>query len=283
MSASSLFTVLSTAKRSEYAEVIHLSRQAEVCRRLFPEQDVLIQPVPGGIAIRTLPIFLGKLNRVLGLGMEGKVLDEDLCNLESIFASIGLCPEIHLCPFADQSALQSLASCRYVVKGFLNTYACSLKDSAVEIDHRKPKFAAGLVISRAAAGHEAERFIQASIAGFEDGGRSPEILRVLAEIATLRQDTRLYFATVDNEIAGTAALAVLDTPHGSVAHLYSDSTLPKYRGKGIHAALIQARLSDAKQLGLDFVTTITRVGGGSARNAERAGFRLAYTKAIFTQ
>ena len=75
----------------------------------------------------------------------------------------------------------------------------------------------------------------------------------------------------------------MQTRMGKTAHLYLDSTLPEYRGRGVHLALIEARLRDVQQLGLHLATTITRVGSGSARNMEGSGVRLAYTTTIFTR
>ena len=88
---------------------------------------------------------------------------------------------------------------------------------------------------------------------------------------------------IDNQIAGTAALAVLETSKGKVAHFYLDSTLPESHGRGVHLALVQARLREMKRLGLPLATTITTAGSDSARNAERAGMHIAYTTRIFTK
>lgn len=133
------------------------------------------------------------------------------------------------------------------------------------------------------AAHEMEDFIETSIAGFQSNGRSRELLEALARIATRRPDTQLFVAVVNNKIAGSAALASIETSDGSVAHLYLDSTLPNYRGRGVQQALIQARLREARRRGVSLATTITRVGDGSARNAERAGLRIAYTTTILTR
>jgi GNAT superfamily N-acetyltransferase len=139
--------------------------------------------------------------------------------------------------------------------------------------------------TRLVAAHETEDFIEASIIGFQSHGRSRELLGELARIATRRADTQLFIALVDNKIAGSAALAsiAIENSDGGVAHLYLDSTLPGYRGRGVQQALIQARLREAQRRGLSLATTITRVGDGSARNAERAGLRIAYTTSIFTR
>jgi GNAT superfamily N-acetyltransferase len=248
---------------------------------LFPQSDILTeQGAKAGTVIRTLPEFQGKMNRVVGFGPTGPVDEADVRELESTYAAIGLHPEIHLGPGAHPSALPCLRAVGYTSPGILNTYVCSLKNHGISVA-RQGATAAGPVIQQVSALDSSERFIQASIAGFEDGGRSAHLLRVLAQIATLRADTRLFLATIDGEIAGSAARAVVDTPTGSVGHLYLDSTLPFSRGRGVQAGLIQARLAAAQRLRLSLVTTIARPGTGSARNYEHAGLQLAYTTAIF--
>ncbi|OQD72568.1 hypothetical protein PENDEC_c020G01231 [Penicillium decumbens] len=270
-----------TAHRCEDAQALHIRRQAEICQELYPNKNVLIQPVPkGGIAIRTLPAFRGKLNRAVGCGEEGELADADLKGLESVFATVGLEPEIHLSPFAQPSVFESLVSRGYIETGILSTYWCTLEQSAVE--DTKACTTGAPVMARRATVDETEQFIEASATGFQTNGRSYELLRALALIANRRTDTTLYLAFANHEIAGTAAMATMETGSGGVAHLYLDSTLPGYRGRGVQLALIRARLLDAAWLGLGVATTITRVGDGSARNAERAGLRLAYTTAILT-
>ncbi|GAD99748.1 predicted protein [Paecilomyces variotii No. 5] len=287
MANTDLLTAVHVAERNEYAEAIHLHRQAEICQRLFSDRNVLILPIAGGTAIRTLSSFSWKLNRIAGLGMRRHVLlEKDLRDVQSTFASLDLYPQIHLCPLSDPSALRVLSSCGYTVSAFVNVYVCFLDDSSrvgrIDDYRNRDSGATDVVISKAMT-DQAETFIQASIAGFRDNGRSPELLGVLAQIASLREDTHLYFAKIGDQIVGTAALAVMNTPHGEVAHLYLDSTAAEYRGKGVHRAMIEARLFDAKQLGVGFASLATTPGSGSARNAEKAGFSLAYTKAIFTK
>ncbi|KAJ5125131.1 hypothetical protein N7526_007308 [Penicillium atrosanguineum] len=266
----------------ECAELLHMRRQAEVCKELYPDHEILIQSVPkGGITIRTLPAFGGKLNRVVGCGEEGALADADLKELESVFAIVGLKPEIHLSPFAQPSVSEFLVSRGYVETATLVTHWCDLKQAMFA--DMAPCSTGPTVLVRRATADEAGRFIEASAAGFQTNGRTHELLRALASIATRRKDSTLYFAFVNDEIAGTAAMATMATAEGQVAHLYLDSTLMGHRGQGVQLALIRARLLDAVRQGLDVASSITRVGHGSARNARRAGLRLAYTTRIFNQ
>jgi hypothetical protein len=88
---------------------------------------------------------------------------------------------------------------------------------------------------------------------------------------------RLYLATVDGE---PAAAAVLFTD-GDLAYLANASTLEAFRRRGCQSALIQRRLADAAGAGFRHVCTITTWGSQSHANMARAGFRTAYTKAVW--
>lgn len=283
----------------ERAEMVHIRRQGEVCRDLYPEENVTIRSISsGGIALRTREIVQGKLNRAVGCGNGDGIGESEVRELEDFFAESGLLPEIHLGPCASPATLDLLKSRGYEEMGKLTTNWCALDE---------PRFLRGLdgiypsasrVRVRQVEPHERQKFVEASIAGFRSNGRSRELLGALAEIATRRADTTLYFAELDNQVAGTAALASImadkdgaasasasapPTSPGaslSLAHLYLDSTLPEFRGQGVQRALIIARLKEARSQGLKLATSITRVGDGSARNLERVGLRPGYTTSI---
>lgn len=122
-----------------------------------------------------------------------------------------------------------------------------------------------------------------SVAAFShiDTGRSAVLAEVLARIAAHRSDTILSMLDIDGEPAGSAALAIFDTSIGKTAHLYIAGTMPAFRRRGVQAALLQTRLKMAHDLGCVLATMSARPYNVSARNAERVGFRLAYTKPTF--
>ncbi|KAJ6016108.1 hypothetical protein N7540_010699 [Penicillium herquei] len=281
MSPPQIFIDQNKAHIFEEVEAIHVRRQAEICAKIYPEEQIMIHSAPkGGLAIRTLPEFEGKLNRAVGCGKDELLQEEDLKELELIYMPLGLKPEIHLSPFAHTSTPKFLLANGYVEKGDLSTYWCDVRQWAEQSSSNDPQ-APGNILVRLAEPHEVEMFMDASAVGFQDKGRTPELLRMLAQLAIERKDM-LYLCLVDGEIAGTAVMALMETPAGGVAHFYLDSTVPAYRGRGVHRALIKARLRAAHQLGVCLATAITSVGDGSARNAERVGLEIAYITPQFT-
>ncbi|KAJ6157941.1 hypothetical protein N7470_005533 [Penicillium chermesinum] len=195
------------ANLCETAEAIHVQRQGEECARKNPKEDVL-------------------LNRAVGSGKQGALDNADLEKVESIFGVIGLGAEIHLSPFASAATIQTLLSRGYVNWGRLHTYWCRVDGPPADHATGTRKAEPGHVVTRTVQSSEIEQFVQASVAGFEDGGRSPALLRTVAGIAASRPDTTLYLAEVDGHVAGGAAMAIIETADGSVAHLYLDSTIP---------------------------------------------------------
>jgi GNAT superfamily N-acetyltransferase len=66
--------------------------------------------------------------------------------------------------------------------------------------------------------------------------------------------------------------------HDGVALLGGASTRPAHRRKGAQLALLGARLAAARRHGCDLAMMAARPGSASQRNAERHGFRIAYTR-----
>jgi predicted acetyltransferase len=63
-----------------------------------------------------------------------------------------------------------------------------------------------------------------------------------------------------------------------VAHLAGAATIPEGRNRGAQLALLDYRLRYAAAHGCDIALMGALPGSGSQRNAERHGFRIAYTR-----
>lgn len=88
---------------------------------------------------------------------------------------------------------------------------------------------------------------------------------------------RLYLARVEGEVAGAAVLTIGD----GLGQLANASTVPEYRGRGVQTALIARRLTDAAASRCELACSSAVFGSTSQRNLERAGLRVAYTKAVW--
>ena len=270
-----VLTSPAVAATLEAAEAWHLRVQVETWRALGADAAHVVE-IGGGVAAFTQALFGRKLNHVTGLGLAGPVDEDALARLEAAYGERGLGVEIDLCPHADARVLALLARRGYVVNAFSNSYART-------VDDVRERTAPGIEILQGEAAHAL--FVQASIDGFslQAQPRPRELLAALARIAQAREDTALFVARVDGRVAGSAGLSVMDTPRGRVGELYIASTLPEYRGRGVQSALLQARLAAARDAGCALVFVGARPANTSARNVERAGFGLAFTKATFAR
>ncbi|GAA0471451.1 GNAT family N-acetyltransferase [Alkalibacillus silvisoli] len=88
-----------------------------------------------------------------------------------------------------------------------------------------------------------------------------------------------YLASYDNEPAGIGVLFMKD----DIATLAASATLPNFRNKGIHSALIKHRINQAKREKCDVIVGQAKFGEVSQNNMERAGMKVAYTKAIWVR
>ena len=83
-----------------------------------------------------------------------------------------------------------------------------------------------------------------------------------------------FVASIDGQSIATAALFM----HDRIALLAGASTVPEGRRQGAQLALLEARLQTAVDAGCDLAMMVAAPGSASQRNAERQGFRVAYTR-----
>ncbi|BCS29351.1 GNAT family N-acetyltransferase [Aspergillus puulaauensis] len=250
------------ARLTEAAEVAFITEQNRAASQLYPDDGFIAESLGTGVVAITKPSF----SRI-------KIL-----TLERLFRGINLPPYINLCPFSHPTARQLFNERGYFVRGAISVYTLPLQDYENDKNDNDDNIEITCVQDT-----EKALFTEYSITGAKSLGRAVDLLETLAKCATLRPDTRLYFAKIDGQIAGSAGLAFLTTPFGQVAELYIDSTVPEFRGRGVQTALLRARLVEAKKAGVERAVLNARPGEGSARNAERVGFQLAYVKDTLTK
>ena len=251
------------ARRLEAAEAIDAAGCAEAACKVDPKSDSVTSAVAGGVLA-----FCGAvspLTHAIGIGMHSPVTEDHLHEVEEFFFSRGAGVSVDVCPHADPSLRELLVERGYRLAELNNVLVRALQPG----EHWDVK----LPIEAAA---DPDEFARTVAAGFF--GR---------EIVT--DDEILLGHTIFHLPCGTPLIARIDgNPAGAcawsarnqVASLYSDATLPAYRRRGIHSAMIAARLNAAVAAGCDIATAGTQPGSVSQRNYQRLGFEVAYTKAI---
>jgi hypothetical protein len=111
----------------------------------------------------------------------------------------------------------------------------------------------------------------------EGWSESPELADFIMDIGRVsaRRDGSMSFLA---ELGGrTIAAGGLSLVEG-IALLAGASTIPSGRNRGAQLALLEGRLLHAAEVGCDVAMMVAQPGSASQRNAERQGFRIAYTR-----
>lgn len=257
------------ARRLEAHEAWSAAAHASTQARLHPQMGAEVLSIAGAHAV-----YNGRspLTRVYGLGMTAPVTKDDLDRIEAFFAVHGFPSRIRVCPHADSSLLTQLAARGYTLASFMNVYVEGIGvmpeiDPAVDVARDTD-----LQIAEATR-EEARWWFERQGAGGD--WAEPDGIAFMLVRCVLKPGARLFLAWADDGPVAGGALEM----HDGVAALYAAETLPAYRRRGIHTALMRTRLAAAAEAGCDIAMVHTLPGAASARNVLRAGFGLQYTVA----
>jgi GNAT superfamily N-acetyltransferase len=276
------FSDLALARRLERAEGRANADFVDARAATFPDRGAAWIDVAG-----TLAMFDGidsPLTQTFGLGVSGAVSAEDLDTIEQFFRE-RQAPIFHeVSPLADASVLALLTAREYRVVEFTSVMWQPISSGTrrqapgarLQAPGRRPQDTD--VHSRVTARpiRDNEHALWAHIAA-QGWSHLPALAPFMEELATVnvaRAGHVCYLAEIDGEAVGAAAIALVD----GVALLAGASTVPAARRQGVQRALLEARLRDAAASGCDIAMMGALPGSDSQRNAERQGFRIAYTR-----
>jgi hypothetical protein len=100
------------------------------------------------------------------------------------------------------------------------------------------------------------------------------LMNDLMRIVTVRSNGPSSQAELDGRPFAAAAMTMFD----GVAVMAGASTIPEGRKQGAQLALLDSRLRYAAEHGYDIAMMDALAGSASQSNAERHGFRIAYTR-----
>jgi hypothetical protein len=220
----------------------------------------------------TLAMFDGPgspLTQTFGLAMLSPPTAKALDEIESFFASRAADTMHETCPLGDPALLQILPDRGYrPIEQSTVLYqplsGASHVDAATESHVRVRTTSAD------------ESLLWATV-GSRGWGDTPELAQFMLDFGRIyaRAERMVCFiAEWDGEPAAAAALSIQD----GVALLAGASTIPEFRCRGLQAALLHARLAHGARVGCELAMMAALPGSGSQRNAERRGFRIAYTR-----
>jgi GNAT superfamily N-acetyltransferase len=275
---SPLFCDTALAERIERIEAQLIAAASGATRRRRADARGFVIPIAGGVASFAEPG--SPFNKVAGLGFGGVPSATALDDIEQAFAARGALVQIELAHLADPAIGAVLTERGYRLTSFENVLGHALEGRRDRVTPRgvevRPssdhEFDAWLDVVTDAVTHpdtegvpQHEEFAAEAIEAAE---------RDLVSAGVVR-----YVALRDGVIAGGADMRMA----GAVAQLGGAATSPAHRRRGIHTALISARLADAAAHGCDIAVITVQPGSKSQKNAQRRGFDLLYTRAVLVK
>jgi GNAT superfamily N-acetyltransferase len=249
--------------RLESAEWLPSIDLVDTLARERPQVGAERRMVAGGWMIYAGP--QSPLNHMIGMGLRKPVSSDEFDGVEEFYRTHKSVCEVVVSPYADMSVMRHLGDRGYRVTDWNSVLVRKL-------DPGEPFQTCSIEV----------RPVQSDDATFW----SELVARAFSDIVVVSPDFFVPFATARNSIcflayldgkpAGGAGGSVF--PEHGIAPLYGASTLPEFRNRGVHNALFQARMRAAVAAGCRLAVVCTQPGTVSQRNAERNGFRVAYTK-----
>ncbi|HEX7317258.1 MAG TPA: GNAT family N-acetyltransferase [Pyrinomonadaceae bacterium] len=268
--ATFIFSDLNLSRRLERAEGRGCLDTVETRAVVEPESGACWTEVAGCYAM-----FDGvesPLTQTFCLGMFEAASDADLDRVEEFYKERGSPVYHEVSPLADPTTFMLLNGRGYEPFEFtsvmfrpLNPEAFARRDAGVSV--------------RLVGPDEHELWARTAARGWSEFEELADFMLGLTRVSARRKEGLSFLAEIDGEPVATGALSICE----GVALLAGASTVPEARRRGAQLALLDARLAYAAAHGCDLAMMCAQPGSSSQRNAERQGFRIAYTRIKWRQ
>jgi hypothetical protein len=261
------FSNLSLSRRLERAEGHSNKEFVEARAKLFPESGAEWIKVAGAYAM-----FDGvgsPLTQTFGLGVFDTVTEGAMEKLEEFFRQHGAHVYHEVSPLADSSILTLLNGRGYRPIELTSVMYRPIGRGVQPVSPRNEK-----IQSRLMRSGEEDLWARTAASGWSELTEFADRILELSELTAKRAGGLSFLAEFDGRPIATGAMFIND----GVALLAGASTIPEGRRQGAQLALLECRLRYAAEKGCDIAMMCALPGSASQRNAERQGFRIAYTR-----
>jgi GNAT superfamily N-acetyltransferase len=265
------FADIDLARRLERTEAQGNVDFVEARTKAFPDRGATWIEIAG-----TFAMFDGvgsPLTQTFGLGMFEPITTEQIETIEEFFRSRGAEVFHEVCPLADASVFEHVRDRRYQPVEFSNVLYRPI-DTELRLATARNEEIKVRKIEKS----EVDLWAQTATAGWSEFPEVAEFLRELNQV-TAHSKGLSFIAELDTQPVATGVLTIA----GDVALLAGASTVPSARRQGAQLALLEERLRYAAARGCTVAMMVALPGSGSQRNAERHGFRIAYTRTKWRQ
>lgn len=276
-----LFASQDLAARLERADRTLIGDAIATTRERHPQADVFSIPLAGG-----LTAFGGEhspLNKVVGLGFDGAPSAEALEMIEQEYARRDCAVQVELSTLANPEIGATLSKRGYQLCGHENVLGLPLPTPV-----RKPANDNFDLVITPVDAREHDQWLDCVVSGFlsvdaqgvaaHESFERRSLETVIDDFASVPGMSRLI-ARLGGAVVGGASMRITD----GVAQLCGASTLPQWRRRGAHSAMLSARLQLAAESGCDIAIVTTLPGSKSQENVQKRGFELLYSRALLVR
>ena len=256
------------AQKLERTEARSNASFVETRAKYFPESGATWIEIAGAYAM--FDGIESPLTQTFGLGIYEEATDAVLDEIEAFYRKHDA-PVFHeVSPMADQSILTLLNERRYQPIELTSVMFQPLEKEKIFDSVKTPK-----VLTRVIKAGEERLWARTSANGWatEMEGLA-DFMYEFGQIGARCAGAFPFLAELAGEPIATGTLFVFD----GVALLAGASTVPEGRNQGAQTALLNARLKLAAEHGCTIAMMGASSGSQSQRNAEKNGFRIAYTR-----
>ncbi|HSK71882.1 MAG TPA: GNAT family N-acetyltransferase [Pyrinomonadaceae bacterium] len=261
-----IFSDRNLARQLERTEASNSARFVEARRQLFPESGAEWIEVGGAYAM-----FDGTespLTQTFGLGMFEEATNGHLETLENFFKERGA-PVFHeISPMADLSLLSLLKE-----RGYYPIELTSVMYRPIEREINLGLMLNPQIKTRIIEAGEEKFWAETAARGWST--EAPGLSEFMLDLGQVTARSALPFLAELNEKPIAAGVLSINK---DVALLAGAATVPEGRRQGAQLALLNSRLQYAAEHGCTIAMMCALPGSQSQRNAEKHGFRIAYTR-----
>lgn len=262
-----IYTDRNLAQKLERTEAGSNAGFVEARARMFPASDAEWTEIGGAYAM-----FDGAespLTQTFGLGVFDEITDAEMGKIEAFFKKHNA-PVFHeVSPLANASLLSLLSA-----RGYQPVELTSVMFQPIEKDALDFTVNPNVKTRIIEAGEE-KLWARISANGWatEMEGLA-EFMFEFGQISANCEGGFPFLAEIENSPVATGMLFI----NKDVALLAGASTVPEGRKRGAQLALLNARLRYAAESGCKLAMMCASPGSQSQKNAEKQGFRIAYTR-----
>lgn len=260
------FADIDLARRLERTEARSNAAFVEARARAFPDVGATWIEVAGANAM--FDCAGSPVTQTFGLGVFQPVTAADMDTVEDFFQSRGADVFHEVCPFADPTVFAEFKERGYHPVEFSNVLY-----RPISADLRLQASINERVKVRLIEKDEVQLWADTAFEGWSEYTEVADFLRDLGQVSA-QSDSLSFLAELNGEAIAAGTLIIVD----DVALLGGSSTVPRARRQGAQLALLQERLRYGAEQGCTVAMMVALPGSGSQRNAERHGFRIAYTR-----